>query len=99
MAVEPVAIVRDVVDRPADSGNKPCDPFHLAPHGALQCFTHFPDQLDDLTIAPWQHLGEPLTRQFLDLVEPVGARLVARIDATAGPKWMPAARDRPGMKI
>lgn len=52
------------------------------------------DQLDDLTVTPWQLLGEPLTRRFLELVEPVGARLVERIDVTAGPKWMPAARDR-----
>ncbi|MEQ1874916.1 MAG: hypothetical protein ABL953_14475 [Ilumatobacteraceae bacterium] len=54
------------------------------------------DQLDDLTITPWQLLGEPLTRRFLELIEPVGARLVERIDVTAGPNWMPAARDRPG---
>ncbi len=40
-------------------------------------------------------LGEERTLQFLDLVEPVGARLVERIDLTAGPNWMPAARDRP----
>jgi hypothetical protein len=53
------------------------------------------DQLDDLTITPWQLLGEPLTRRLLELVEPVGARLVERIDVTAGPNWMPAARDRP----
>ena len=52
------------------------------------------DHLDDLTVAPWGYLGEPSTRRFLDLVEPVGARLVERIDATAGPNWMPAARDR-----
>jgi len=55
---------------------------------------HLEDQLDGLTVTPWQHLGEPLTRRFLELVEPVGARLVERIDSTAGPKWMPAARDR-----
>lgn len=52
------------------------------------------DRLDDLTVTPWQHLGEALTRRFLELVEPVGARLVDRIDATAGPNWMPAARER-----
>lgn len=52
------------------------------------------DQLDDLTTAPWELLGERLTVQFLELIEAVGARLVDRIDATAGPKWMPAARDR-----
>ena len=40
------------------------------------------------------HLGPELTQTYLDLVEPVGDRLVARIDATAGPEWMPAARHR-----
>jgi len=55
---------------------------------------HLEDHLDDLTATPWQRLGEPLTRRFLELIEPVGQRLVERIDATAGPKWMPAARDR-----
>jgi len=42
----------------------------------------------------WRHLGPDLTRAYLDLVEPVGDRLLARIDATAGPEWMPAARRR-----
>lgn len=52
------------------------------------------DRLDRLSSAAWQHLGEPRTDAFLDLVEPVGAVLVERIDQTAGPRWMPAARDR-----
>jgi hypothetical protein len=52
------------------------------------------DRLDGLASAAWKALGEPRTNQFLDLVEPVGARLVERIDLTAGPNWMPAARDR-----
>lgn len=52
------------------------------------------DRLDDLSMAAWRHLGEEATRRFLELVEPVGGRLVERIDATAGPNWMPAARDR-----
>ena len=52
------------------------------------------DRLDDLASAPWRALGEQRTNQFLDLIEPVGARLVERIDLTAGPNWMPAARDR-----
>ncbi|HWB65905.1 MAG TPA: hypothetical protein VG708_03645 [Mycobacteriales bacterium] len=47
---------------------------------------------DELSSRAWRHLGEAGTREFLDLVEPVGDRLVARIDATAGPEWMPAAR-------
>ena len=53
------------------------------------------DRLDRLTATAWQRLGEQRTRQFLDLVEPVGDRLVERIDLTAGPNWMPAARIRP----
>jgi hypothetical protein len=53
------------------------------------------DRLDRLASTAWQTLGEEGTRRFLDLVEPVGARLVERIDVTAGPHWMPAARDRP----
>lgn len=52
------------------------------------------DRLDGLAEAAWRALGLERTTAFLDLVEPVGARLVARIDATAGPLWMPAARDR-----
>jgi hypothetical protein len=49
---------------------------------------------DQLTEQPWRLLGEQRTQALLDLVEPVGERLVARIDATAGPEWMPAARGR-----
>jgi len=52
------------------------------------------DRLDDLSAAAWRHLGQDATRRFVELIEPVGGRLVERIDATAGPNWMPAARDR-----
>lgn len=52
------------------------------------------DRLDDLASAAWRTLGEDLTRQFVDLVEPVGHVLMTRIDETAGPNWMPAGRDR-----
>ena len=52
------------------------------------------DRLDHLCAAAWQHLGEDRTQAFLDLVEPAGPTLMARIDATAGPNWMPAGRDR-----
>ncbi len=52
------------------------------------------DRLDGLASVAWKALGEQRTHQFLDLLEPVGARLVERIDLTAGPNWMPAARDR-----
>lgn len=52
------------------------------------------DRLDSLCAAAWEHLGEDRARAFLDLVEPAGPTLMARIDATAGPNWMPAGRDR-----
>lgn len=53
-------------------------------------------RLDDLASAAWRHLGEESTRGFLDLIEPVGDRLIDRVDQTAGDKWMPAGRRRPG---
>jgi hypothetical protein len=52
------------------------------------------DRLDRICERGWRHLGEERTTAFLDLVEPVGDVLVRRIDETAGPNWMPAARDR-----
>ena len=52
------------------------------------------DRLDRMCAPAWQHLGERRTAEFLALVEPVGPALVRRIDQTAGPNWMPAARDR-----
>lgn len=48
---------------------------------------------DQLTEIQWRLLGEDLTHRLLEVVEPVGQRLVQRIDLTAGPNWMPAARD------
>jgi len=52
------------------------------------------DRTNELAQAAWRLLGEDLTLAFVDLVEPVGARLLERIDLTAGPDWMPAARER-----
>jgi hypothetical protein len=49
---------------------------------------------DRLTQRAWRLLGATRTEQLLALVEPVGPRLLARIDETAGPEWMPAARER-----
>lgn len=49
---------------------------------------------DELCARSWQSLGADRTAALCDLVEPVGERLLARIDATAGPNWMPAARER-----
>jgi len=52
------------------------------------------DRTDHLCERAWRTLGEARTLEFLELVEPVGERLLARIDQTAGPEWMPAARPR-----
>ena len=52
------------------------------------------DRLDALSTPGWQALGEPLTRRLVELIEPYGSTFVERIDQTAGPRWMPAARDR-----
>ncbi len=49
---------------------------------------------DLLTERAWRCLGAERTEQYLALVEPVGSRLLARIDETAGTEWMPAARER-----
>lgn len=42
----------------------------------------------------WDMFGADNTDRFLALIEPVGHRFVEHIDATAGPNWMPAARQR-----
>ena len=52
------------------------------------------DRLDRLTVEPWRLLGAQRTLRLLALLEPVGDVLLARIDATAGPNWMPAGRPR-----
>lgn len=52
------------------------------------------DRLDDLSAEAWQLLGEERTLAFLAAVEPVGEALLERVDVTAGPEWMPAARSR-----
>lgn len=49
---------------------------------------------DELCARVWRHLGEENTLRFLSVIEPVGDRYVAHIDATAGENWMPAARPR-----
>lgn len=53
------------------------------------------DRLDDLTSVIWQQVGARATQALVDLLAPVGDRFVERIDATAGPRWMPAARRHP----
>jgi hypothetical protein len=52
------------------------------------------DRLDRICVRAWQAFGQENIERFLALVEPVAHRLVERIDATAGPLWMPAARNR-----
>jgi len=52
------------------------------------------ERTDSLCELAWRSLGVDLTNAFLALVEPVGDRLVSRIDETAGTEWMPAARTR-----
>jgi hypothetical protein len=47
---------------------------------------------DELTAPAWQAVGEASTVAFCDAVEPHHRTFVERIDATAGPRWMPAAR-------
>jgi hypothetical protein len=49
---------------------------------------------DRLCERAWRLLGATGTQEYLDLVEPVGEELLARIDQTAGENWMPAARER-----
>jgi hypothetical protein len=51
------------------------------------------DTTNELCEKAWRHLGEQLTLDFVQLIEPIGQRFLARIDATAGENWMPAARD------
>ena len=57
----------------------------------------FREQIEDttnkLSEKAWRHLGEDLALKFVELIEPVGQKFLARIDATAGENWMPAARD------
>ncbi len=52
------------------------------------------EHTDEICVQMWRAVGEDATRRFVDLVEPVGQRLLTRIDETAGPDWMPAARER-----
>ena len=47
---------------------------------------------DALTAPAWQAVGEHTTTAFCELIEPHHDTFVARIDATAGPRWMPAVR-------
>ena len=52
------------------------------------------DRTDRLCEKAWRHLGADVTETFCTLVELAGEVLLRRIDETAGPNWMPAARER-----
>jgi hypothetical protein len=53
---------------------------------------------DELTDPAWRAVGTDATTRFCELIEEHHDAFVARIDATAGPRWMPAVRvtKRPG---
>lgn len=47
---------------------------------------------DEISARPWETLGLAETRRICAVLEPIAPVLLARIDATAGANWMPAAR-------
>ncbi len=57
---------------------------------------HFRHELerrtDELTSAAWRSVGEESTLRFCEAIEPHDDAFVTRINETAGPRWMPAAR-------
>lgn len=52
------------------------------------------DRTNELCTTMWTAVGRDSAERLLALIEPVGERLLGRIDDTAGPNWMPAARTR-----
>ncbi|MCP3854814.1 MAG: hypothetical protein GY745_00520 [Actinomycetia bacterium] len=52
---------------------------------------------DALTVPAWQEVGAEATLSLCGLVEAHHEAFVARIDATAGPRWMPAVRVKKGL--
>jgi len=56
--------------------------------------TEIERRTDEICVQMWRAVGDDTTKKFVALVEPVGERLLRRIDDTAGPDWMPAARER-----
>jgi hypothetical protein len=51
-------------------------------------------QTDLQSAIAWQRLGPVRTVELCELIEPSAPALMQRIDETAGPNWMPAARSR-----
>ncbi len=49
---------------------------------------------DELTMPAWQAVGETSTIRLCEAVEAHQAAFLARINETAGPRWMPAVRPR-----
>lgn len=49
---------------------------------------------NEICSAMWRTVGLETSQRLLNLIEPVGDVLLKRIDDTAGPNWMPAARLR-----
>lgn len=52
------------------------------------------ERTNEISSVMWRTLGREPSEGLLALIEPVGERLLKRIDDTAGPNWMPAARMR-----
>jgi hypothetical protein len=52
------------------------------------------ERTNELTAPAWQAVGEATTLAFCDAIDAHHDAFVARIDATAGPRWMPALRHR-----
>ena len=50
------------------------------------------DRTDELSGQMWELAGEDVTIALCELIEPHHDAVIARIDATAGPNWMPASR-------
>lgn len=49
---------------------------------------------DELTAPAWQAVGEAATVAFCEAIEPHHDAFLARVDGTAGARWMPAMRHR-----
>jgi hypothetical protein len=49
---------------------------------------------NEISATMWTTVGRETSERLLEVIEPVGDRLLKRIDDTAGPNWMPAARTR-----
>jgi len=55
---------------------------------------HIENRTNEISAMMWKTIGRDTSERLLGVIEPVGERLLKRIDDTAGPNWMPAARTR-----